>query len=154
MGRTNYTRIQKSKIVGDICDQIARGATIEAIIANNPKLYPDSSTIRRWRLSDEKYARQFKEAKIMRVEWREDTAWDIINDVQVDPKDNLAKAMAQVKVLQYLLKIDDRNKYGDKSTTEHTGAEGGPIQYENMSDDEMDKKINDLLLKGKLDKES
>ena len=69
-----------------------------------------------------------------------DIMFDIADDVKADAAD-IAKAKVRIDVRKWYLQKVDPSKFSDKTVTEHTGKDGGPIQISNMTDKELEEKI-------------
>jgi hypothetical protein len=84
----------------------------------------------------ERYAR----AKAMALEAMADAIVDISDDITEDP----ARSRLKVDTRKWLLSKLAAKKYGEKITTENTGADGGPIKIE-TSDTDWEAKARQLL---------
>ena len=72
-------------------------------------------------------AKQYARAKECQLEALAEDIVDIADSVE-PISDATGKARLQIDSRKWLLSKLVPKKYGDKVTTEHTGAEGGPIQ--------------------------
>ncbi len=118
---TDYT----PEIAADICSWIARGKSLQKFCEQDGT--PDQTSVYRW-LS------KFPEFLQMYTRAREDQA-DTHADGLVDLSDTATPETVHVVKLQtetrkwIAAKLKPR-KYGDRTTTELTGADGGPIKTE------------------------
>jgi len=89
--------------------------------------------VMKWLNSQESFADQYARAIILRA----DAKFDELDDVS----EEAAEADSAVKVQGLRLKADNikwqlarmnAKKYGDKIQAEHTGADGGPLKFEEI----------------------
>lgn len=81
--------------------------------------------------------------------WRdEDPAfaadWEAAEEEAVDMLEKVARDRAidgSDRMLEILLKAHRPEKYVERLRQEHTGKNGGPIQYQDLSDEEIDARI-------------
>lgn len=139
-----------------ICSAIVEGKSLRAIC--EAEAMPDKATVLRW-LADEsradfcdQYARAREAQADTLAEQMLQIADDGTNDTQVDDEgnvridhDHIARSRLRVDARKWLASKLAPKKYGDKVTTEHTGADGGAIKVastirfvmpETRSDDE------------------
>lgn len=82
-------------------------------------------------------------------EWRDaDPAfaveWDDAEQEAIDKLEQVARDRAidtSDRMLEILLKAHRPEKYVDRYRTEHTGKDGGPIEYRNLGEDEIDARL-------------
>lgn len=82
-------------------------------------------------------------------DWREaDPAfaesWEEAEEEAIDKLEEVARARAidnSDRMLEILLKAHRPEKYVDRYRAEHTGKDGGPIEYRNLSDEEIEARI-------------
>lgn len=93
-----------------------------------------------------------RQAKIGRqtvYDWKEadpafSAAWMDAEETAVDKLEQVARDRAidsSDRMLEILLKAHRPEKYVDRYRTEHTGRDGGPIEYRQLSDDEIAARI-------------
>lgn len=85
-----------------------------------------------WRANDPAFAAAWKEAEETAVDALEKAAWD------------RAKAGMSDRMLELLLKAHRPDKFKERVANEHTGRGGGPIEYRNLDEDEIDARLRAL----------
>jgi hypothetical protein len=98
----------------DICERIADGESLRSICEGDE--YPDRRTVNRWLADPEhtEFRRQYALAREASAD-ADDKKW------------SAGKRKPKV--------------YGDASTLRHTGADGGPVQFANMTEAEIDARL-------------
>ena len=94
-------------------------------------------------------ARQAGIGRSSAYEWRNDdpsfaAAWDDAEQVAIDKLEQVARERAidsSDRMLEILLKAHRPEKYVDRYRTELTGKDGGPVEYRNLSDEEIEQRI-------------
>jgi len=81
-----------------------------------------------WRGADPAFAAAWKEAEEEAI----DTLEQVARDRAVDGSD---------RMLEILLKAHRPEKYVERLRNEHSGPNGAPIEYRNLSDDEIEARI-------------
>jgi hypothetical protein len=136
--------------MGDlICERIAEGQSLRQIALHDGM--PTGSTMMRWAAlgdtGDERYrefSEQYVRAMCARADYMGeqiiDIADDASHDVFIDDDgnervnfDNIQRAKLRIETRKWLMAKMKSKKYGDKITNEHTGANGGPIQTQDVT---------------------
>ena len=116
-----------------ICDLIVDGKSIRDICKAEDM--PAMSSIFKWLRENKDFSEQYARAKEIQAECLADELINIADDTSGDVSGELEMPNG-VAVQRAKLKIDTRKwiaskllakKYGDK--IEHTGADGGPVQF-------------------------
>jgi len=149
------------EIANEICERLAAGQSLNEICRDDHM--PAESTVRNWAVDDKhsffaKYAR----AREVQADFHADELLAISDDGSNDWMARQGKDDAPGYVLngehvqRSRLRVDTRKwlmarmaprKYGERTTTELTGKDGGAIQTENVSDIELAKAMASLLAK-------
>lgn len=87
----------------------------------------------------DQYARALEALAMDQIEKLEVTIQDM-RDGSLDPQIGRIEVEARKWFASKFLP----KRFGEKTTTEVTGKDGGPIQYENLSDEELDRRIAQL----------
>jgi len=123
-----------------ICLKIADGQSLRAICKEED--YPDRSTVFRW-LSDPDNA-EFRDQYARAREASADADADDIGhyareaaEGRIEP----AAARAAIDGLKWSAGKRKPKVYGDATTLKHTGADGGPVQFANMTEAEIDARL-------------
>ena len=140
------------EIADQICERLAVGESLRSI-CKDPKM-PAMSAVFRW-LADPRYQmfkEQYAHAREVGLESMADEIMEIADEIpQSDDRgriDNGAVQHQRLKVdaRKWILSKQLPKKYGDKVTTELTGADGGAIE---ISDTERAAKIKSILMAAK-----
>jgi hypothetical protein len=111
-------------LVNKIVDGIMDGMSVRQICAAEDM--PDNRTVQRWIASNAEFA-----AKCARA--RELQADNIFEDMQevadYGNPDDVQRARLRVSTMQWRAAKLAPKKYGEKIQAEHTGADGGPMQF-------------------------
>lgn len=126
-----------------ICERIALGESLRSICRDDAM--PAQSTVFKWLTQQTAFAEQYARAR--------ETQADAMVDEMLDIAD---RAVSNEQVQAARLRIDARKwvavklrpkKYGERVMTELTGANGGPIQTEDVGDTEAARRIAFTLAK-------
>lgn len=126
-----------------ICDRLAKGESLRQICRSDGM--PDESTVRLWSLTpDHPFSPQYAEARNLGIDAIAEETFEIADDgtndwIQREVDEGRKEVVFNGEHYQrsrlrvdtrkwYLSKIAPK-RYGDKLTTEHTGPNGGPIQF-------------------------
>jgi len=132
-----------------ICERMAAGQTLREIC--RAEGMPPESTVRTWAVLDNPpgIAAQYARARRALCDFMADETLQIADDATNDYVERLNKEGKKESILdrehvtRSALRVSQRNwllarlvrdVYGDKATVEHTGANGGPIQTQQVDD--------------------
>lgn len=123
--RTNRARAKFIEVLRDTCNvsAAARAAGI------------GRRTVYEWRDADPEFAAAWAEAEEEAVDKLEEVARERATEGGSD------------RMLEILLKAHRPEKYVDRYRAEHTGANGGPIEYRNLSEEEINARLAALAEK-------
>lgn len=122
-------------IAESICLRIADGQSLRSICEGQD--YPDRSTVFRWLADNPDFRDQYARARELQAESLADDIIDIADNKGLEPNDKRVRIDSR-KWLAGKLKP---KVYGDASTLRHTGADGGPVQFANMTEAEIDARL-------------
>lgn len=88
-----------------------------------------------WRAADASFAKEWEEAEQTAVDKLEKVAWDRASEGLSD------------RMLELLLKAHRPERFKERVHNEHTGRGGGPIEYRNLDEDEIDARLRALAEK-------
>jgi len=130
------------ELAADICSRIAQGEALRKISAADDM--PAMSTICLWAAEDrggfsERYTRALEARGWL---WAEEIV-GIADGVDGEP--DTQRDRLRVDTRKWLLSKLMPQKYGEKSQIEHTGKDGGPIAYADMTERELDRRLQELL---------
>ena len=135
---SDYTQ----ELADQICEQLADGLSLRSVCLAEDM--PDKSTVFRWLRTHDEFRDQYERAKAESADALIDEMLDIADDGSNDWMKRSGKDEEDYWVVngehvqRSRLRLDARKwiasklkpkKYGDKTTTEVTGADGGPIEY-------------------------
>jgi len=121
------------EIADAICELLVEGQSLRAICRVDEM--PCISTVFKWLSEQKQFSEQYARAKEVQAEGFAEDLVEIADDISNDVTGELQMPNA-VAVQRAKLRVDTRKwiaskllakKYGDK--LEHTGPEGGPIQF-------------------------
>jgi hypothetical protein len=130
--------IYSRQLADNICSQLAEGTSLREI-CRKPGM-PSDAAVRQWALQDvDGFHSRYAHARELQAEkWADELV--SLSDNAEDPQ----KARLQVDTRKWLLSKLLPKRYGERQTVEHTGANGGPIQYQNLAEDEIDRRLAEL----------
>lgn len=156
---TGRPTIYSLELADKICEQIALGNSIRTVCA--PAEMPAISSVYKWIRENESFSQQYARAKSDAADALTEEILDISDDgtndwMEKHDKDGscIGYQLNGEHVQRSKLRIDSRKwiaaklkpkKYGDFQRNEVTGADGGPIQFQSMTDEELDKRLEQLI---------
>ena len=124
-----YSKEQKTKIFNSIISEIENGASLRTALKNNNNF--SSHTFNDWVNEDEEKGKQYARAKEQRTDLifeeilniADSQEGDIIkkDGIEVVNHDVINRARLRIDARKWMLGKMDKNKYGDKIQTEHSG---------------------------------
>lgn len=127
-----------------ICEEIAKGRTLAAVCADEGAEFdglPSERTVYRWLQANPDFCQQYAHAHERQADREFEEAREI---AAAATPENVQVARLQIDTIKWRVAKRAPRKYGDKVTTEHTGPDGGPIQYAVMSREERAARIREL----------
>ena len=148
--RPNARLYDREKITALVCAQIAEGKSLRSILDHDDKL-PSVRTFLDWIGEATELATQYARAREAGYLLLADELVAISDENYTTAEDGTRERLSNEAIARNRLRVDTRKwmlakmlpkVYGDKSTTEHTGKGGGPIQLaavdlRNLSDQEL-----------------
>lgn len=152
MGRPKGSGSSFTKEIGDkICVRLAAGVSLRTICQVDG--FPAESTVRLWVLqnSNPEFTAQYVRARELQAEKWADEIVDIADDGSNDyiertrPDGSTFETVNSEHINRSKLRVDTRKwmlskmlpkKYGERTTTELVGKNGGPIETRDVSDHE------------------
>lgn len=127
-------------VAHDICERIADGESLRSICEGDE--YPDRRTVNRWLADPERaeFRRQYALAREASADADDDDIRDIARRVEKGELDPQAARVA-IDAKKWSAGKRKPKVYGDASTLRHTGADGGPVQFANMTEAEIDARL-------------
>jgi hypothetical protein len=131
-------------IADKLCSKLAIGKSLRTTCSSDDM--PCVATVFNWFRTQPDFLEQYTRAK--------EEAADALTDEMLDISDAESAGLDATSVSHARLKIETRKwlasklkpkKYGDKITQEHTGKDGGAIQYDNLTDEQLSAKLTKLL---------
>jgi hypothetical protein len=140
------------EIADAICERIAEKESLRRILQDEGM--PGLSTVFRWLESNEAFRDQYAKSRNMQA----DACFDELTDMADEPPEKKNDGTVDPGWVNYQrLRIDTRKwaisklapkKYGEKVQTELTGKDGGPIQTEDLSQNDLARRIAFVLAQG------
>ncbi len=133
MGRpTDYT----VEIADAVCDGIAIGKSLKTVCS--PSSMPNPRSIYRWIREYPDFSRNYEFAK----EDQADAMVEEMRDTSLSAdSDNVQVARLQIDVMKWTASKFKQKRYGDKLQTDNVNVN---IEYAELSDDELDRKLSRL----------
>ena len=123
------------KLAEDICVDLMQGKSLRACCEVEGR--PHYITVLRWVHEDRGgFATKYAQAREAQAGFYAEEQIEI-----ADTDENAGKARNRMLARQWYASKMDRARFGDKTTTELTGPNGGAIQYQNMTQEEIDAQI-------------
>lgn len=129
-------------IADQICRQMATGMSLREICRQNGM--PAESTVRLWAVEDyQGFSAQYTRARQALADYWADEVIDIADnsandwmvrqqgegEIEIANHDHINRSRLRVDTRKWLLSKVLPKVYGDKTTNEHTGPNGGPMQF-------------------------
>lgn len=141
-------------IADQICERLADGESLRTICSDDSM--PNRSTVFRWLSQNKEFCSQYARAREAQADALADEILDIADnnahDIAVDNEGNetinhdaIARSRLRVDTRKWLAGKLKPKVYGDKIQQELTGKNGGPVEYSNLSDTELDRRLNALI---------
>lgn len=122
----------------EIMRRLAHGEPLARICADEHM--PDFSTVWRWENDDEEFRKASAHARETGTHYIADDCIRIADDASIEPADKRIRIDTRLRLIGKW----NAKRYGDKITTELTGKDGGPIQYADLSDADIERRIAQL----------
>lgn len=148
------------ELAEEICEVIASSSKgVKAICEEHPH-FPERSVVFRWLRRHKEFSDLYAQAKKAQIEVYIDDIIEISDDssedtlLKEDKYGNTYEACNNEWVNRSRLRVDTRKwlasklvprLYGDKITNEHTGADGKPIEYANLTSEERLDRISSIF---------
>jgi len=110
------------EMADQVCERLSEGESLRTICLD--EIFPNKSTVFRWLAANKEFRDQYARAR--------ETQADVIADeilAIADCADDAAKARVQIDARKWLAGKLRPKVYGDRVSTEITGADGGPVQF-------------------------
>ena len=118
----------------EICRRLAKGDPLARICADDDM--PAYSTVRKWEAENPEFSALSARAKVDGTHYMADECIEIA-DGKGDPADKRIRIDTRLRLIGKW----NRQVYGDASTLKHTGPDGGPVQFANMTEAEIDARL-------------
>ena len=139
-----------------ICDRIAEGESLRTICEG--KSMPTARTVHRWLEKHSEFRQRYAHAREMQADHFADEILEIADDNSRDTyttkdgrevvdHDHIQRSRLRVETRKWLMSKVAPKKYGDK--LELTGKDSGPIDYRNMTESEVDRRLAELEAKAR-----
>lgn len=130
-----------------VCSRLAKGESLRSIARD--KGMPSVSMVLRWAESNEAFREQYARARGDGQDAIAEEILDIADDGRNDwverenargethvvlDREHVERSKLRVDARKWLLSKLAPRKYGDKVTTELTGPNGGPVQFQTVAD--------------------
>lgn len=129
------------EVADDICALLADGESLRKI-CKRPGM-PAIRTVMYWLQKHDDFMQQYVRAREGQAETLLEEILEIADECIPDPAE-VSKAKLRVDARKWYITKVAPKKYGDKITTELTGKDGGPIQYSDITDEELEERLKEL----------
>lgn len=123
-------------VADEICGLLIEGLSLRKICDRDDM--PDRRTVMRWLDAKPEFAAKCARARELQADLMDDL---IIDTAEATTSDNAAASRVKIAAYQWRAAKLAPKKYGDSSTLKHTGADGGPVQFANMTEAEIDARL-------------
>jgi hypothetical protein len=128
--------IEFDQVIADtICEEIADGRSLRSICKDEGM--PAKSTVFKWLAAVPAFADQYARAREAQADSLADDILDISDNKSLEPNDRRIRIEAR----KWLAGKQRPKVYGDATTLKHTGPNGGPVEYTNMTEAEIDARL-------------
>jgi len=142
---TGRPSIFTQSLADTICDRMADGESLRSICRSEDM--PGTTTVVRWLTDKETFRAQYAKARELQADALFDEMLDISDEASNDwmekhDKENVGYSLNGEHIQRSRLRVDTRKwiaarlapkKYGDKTTTEISGPDGGAVVVEDKS---------------------
>jgi hypothetical protein len=118
-----------------ICERLADGESLRSICRDDDM--PAKSTVFKWLATNSTFADQYARARETQADSLADDIVDIADDRKLEANDKRVRIDAR----KWLAGKLRPKVYGDSQTLKHTGASGGPVEYANLTEAEIDARL-------------
>lgn len=130
---------------------------------------PSRETVYAWVRSNKEFSDMYARAKELQLDRMAEDLLEISDDGTNDwmeratrsgdvetvvNNEHINRSRLRVDTRKWLLSKLMPKKYGEKTALELTGKDGGPVQYETMTDEQLESRLADLLRKAGIDANS
>lgn len=125
-------------VAEEICIRIMCGDSLAEICRDDEM--PAYRTVMRWLKDDLTFRQNYASAREDQGHADADAIADIAKRIikgEIDP----AAGRAAIDALKWTAGKRQPKAYGDSQTLKHTGADGGPVQFANMTEAEIDARL-------------
>ncbi|WP_295198744.1 hypothetical protein [uncultured Brevundimonas sp.] len=122
-------------IADTICEEIADGRSLRSICKDEGM--PAKSTVFKWLAAVPAFADQYARAREAQADSLADDILDISDNKSLEPNDRRIRIEAR----KWLAGKQRPKVYGDATTLKHIGPNGGPVEYTNMTEAEIDARL-------------
>jgi hypothetical protein len=136
--------LKTPELVATIANRLAQGEPLAVICRDEG--YPDPSTVRDWMTADPDVSRAIAHGR--------ELGWDSIAHSTRATARGFGDSTQDIQRDKLIIETDlkllakwDPKRYGDKTTTELTGADGGAVKFEGVTDKDLDARIAALSKK-------
>ena len=135
-------------LAGEICDRIACGESLAAICrGEDPERETDMPayrTVMTWLRENAEFRLNYASARAEQGHANADSVTDIGDRVLKGDFDPQAARVA-IDALKWSAGKRQPKVYGDAQTLRHTGPSGGPIEYANLTEADVDARLAGIL---------
>lgn len=133
--------LKTPELIQKIKDLLIEGNSMAAICRMEGM--PNYVTVSRWEDEDADFRSISTRARELGTHYMADDCIRISDDTTIDPQHK----RFMVETRMRLIGKWNRKAYGDKTTTELTGADGGAVKFEGVTDKDLDARIAALSKK-------
>lgn len=159
--------IYSQELAERICARISEGEPLKSLCAGAGM--PSRETVYAWVRSNKEFSDMYARAKELQLDRMAEDLLEISDDGTNDwmeratrsgdvetvvNNEHINRSRLRVDTRKWLLSKLMPKKYGEKTALELTGKDGGPVQYETMTDEQLESRLADLLRKAGIDANS
>lgn len=126
-------------LVEELCKEIALGKSLKTVTA--PEGMPSISMVYRWLREHDEFRELYESSK----EDAADLLAEEILEIADDESGDTQRARLRVDARKWVAAKLKPKRFGDFQRNEITGKDGGPVQFQSMTDEELDKRLEQLI---------
>lgn len=123
-------------IADEICGLLIEGNSLRKICDQDDM--PNRRTVMRWLADKPDFATKCARARELQADLMDDL---ILDTAETTTSDNAAASRVKIAAYQWRAAKLAPKRYGDATTLKHTGPNGGPVEYTNMTEAEIDARL-------------
>lgn len=123
-------------LADEICGLLIDGESLRKVCERDDM--PNRRTVMRWLETQSGFAAKCARARELQADLMDDL---ILDTAEATTSENAAASRVKIAAYQWRAAKLAPKRYGDSQTLKHTGPNGGPVEYTNMTEAEIDARL-------------